>query len=382
MSNNITTTPDANLSEKSDADEAAQNPATAGAAVTLDYCLIEAVAFPEHQNATARLFVNGRQESELLISLRGLDSQGVVTSLPRDIKIELVPVGPINEGFRVTTARSPADWSAFDETTPGLLPATYAEKPSGAAVAQDYFTRYVIYDSVRRDSSIKFIVKVTLSNGVVFTTDATDVAYGGTGEHGRFNSSVSIKAVAPLFYQGNALRVEAQSPIERVINAGGESRTARIVDHIISLFHPASSTKPILARLLSGSTPTAESSCHYNKATANAFAGTVKKNLPTGTMGALLNQALDESPSTRPHVFCVRVAAVAYNAGMFNGPRESHLLNGCDEYGNAIKLKTTLESTNPVDTNNPWIYTVIIESMAVLAQNVADAEPAVNSSEK
>lgn len=381
MSNNITTTPDANLNEKSDAHEAAQNRATAGAAVTLDYCLIEAAGFQGQRNATARLFVNGRQESELLISLRGLDSQGVITPLPRDIKIELVPVGPINEGFRVTTARSPADWSAFDETTPGLLPATYAEKPSGAAVAQDYFTRYVIYDSVRRDSSIKFIVKVTLSNGVVFTTDATDVEYGGSGEHGRFNSSVSIKAVAPLFYQGNALNVQAQPPIERVINAGGESRTARIVDHIVSLFHPASPSKPILARLLSGSTPTAESSCHFNKATANAFAGTVQKNLPSGTMGALLNQALDASPSTRPHVFCVRVAAVAYNAGMFTGPRESHLLNGCDEYGNAIKLKTSLESTNPVDTNNPWSYTVIIESMTVLAQNVTDAEPAVNSSE-
>lgn len=382
MPNNSTTSTGADLNQKSDAHETAQGQDTAGAAVTLDYCLIEAVEFQGQRNATARLFVNGRQESEILISLRGLDSDGVVTPLPRDINIELVPVGPLNEGFRVTTTRSPADWSAFDESTPGLVSAAYAEKPSGASVAQDYFTRYVIYDSVRRNSSIKFIVKVTLSNGVVFTTDATDVEYGGPGEHGRFNSSVSIKAVAPLFYQGSALTVQALPAIERIINAGGESRTARIVDNIISLSHPASPSKSIWARLLPGSSPSADSSCHFNKATANAFDGTVQKTLPSGTMGALLNQALEASPNSRPHVFCVRVAAVAYNAGMYSGPQESHFLNGCDEYGNAIKLKTSLESTNPVDTNNPWLYTVSIESMTVLAQDVTDAEPALHSGEK
>lgn len=344
----------------------------AGPAVTLDYCLIEASGFEGQRSAVARLYVNGRQETELVISLRALDGNGEVTSLPADTRIDIVPVGATTTGLRVSSTPSADQWTPFDESAPGLLPAVYAPQQKSGAMAEQYFNRFVIFDSVQAGKSIKFIVKVTLANGVTFTTDATDVAYGGAGEFGRFNSNVYIKAVQPLFYQNSSLVVSAQPYVERVVSAGDESRTARIIDTNIALLHPAT-LRSVNARLLPGRAPAEQSSCHYNKATANAFAGTIKKNVPSAnTMGKLLDKALALSLNQRPHEFCVVVASVAYNAGMFSAPQESFYVNGCDEFGNAIKLRVFLESTNPVDNNNPWTYSLIIESVIAPAQADAD----------
>ncbi|NER61168.1 hypothetical protein G3435_16705 [Pseudomonas sp. MAFF212428] len=85
----------------------------AGPAVTLDYCLIEASGFEGQRSAVARLYVNGRQETELVISLRALDGNGEVTSLPADTRIDIVPVGATTTGLRVSSTPSADQWTPF-----------------------------------------------------------------------------------------------------------------------------------------------------------------------------------------------------------------------------------------------------------------------------
>ncbi|RON52337.1 hypothetical protein BK666_02910 [Pseudomonas frederiksbergensis] len=328
----------------------------AASAVSLSYLLVETEAFQGQQDASARIFANGVQKCVALITLQAIDSNGIVTLLPDNLDINIVPY-TVASGNWVSNAIAPAagflpfpEQRASAEDAKGLH-----ESLSVVPTNYQQFRRYVTYNQMPEGTVIRFAARVKLPNGVEYITNAP-VQYGGEGQNGRFNSSFQLRSVEPLQYtpQNNGLVVSEYEESSEVI----EGFTTRVHKRNISLRYPGTST---IVNFHPSSDTAPDSSLHDNKATAFGNPGLVvlKKDIPANNqLGRALNKALETILQPQSGAITVVVGMYARVAESFPARQVSYYTKGLDVYGNPLRFIVSLTSSNP--QRDPWVYTLNI----------------------
>ncbi|QLL10860.1 hypothetical protein [Pseudomonas chlororaphis] len=241
---------------------------TAGPAVTLSYLLLKAENFQSQENATARVYGNGNQASELLVEVEARDANGQVTNLPVGTVVELIPYTTnrgnwtpkpglngykrFNESFpnsEIAEGTTPPDdgaatlspatndgLSSVEITTTSKSEWRPTEMSDGDTVWRQSISLFLASGNTIEITD-RFAVRVRFPNEVSFSSNHPDVPYGGAGQNGRFNSSVYLRSVVPPRYTiangGLALDiVEFDDPIYIAV----------IKNHYITLKHPTTKT--------------------------------------------------------------------------------------------------------------------------------------------
>ncbi|MHC8328981.1 hypothetical protein [Pseudomonas sp. LB1P83] len=298
--------------------------------VSISYLLIETAAFQGQQDAQARVFANGVQKCFALITVQARNSNGEVVTLPDDVNINVVPYTSASGNWVSDRTPPAAGILQFPEQ---MIASADSESSFDLPVARpdsfQQFVRYVSYKDIPEGSVIQFAARVKLPN-VEYVSNHRDVAYGGAGENGRFNSSFRLKSVKPPQYASYNGGLVVTEPAE-VFSETIEGYTAKVQNLYISLRYPGTS---IPMAIHSSSSSAADSSLHENKATAfgDPGSGAAKKNIPaTHQLGRSLNQALSTIRQPRAGAIALAVAMYARITEFFSGSATQSLLqrHGC-----------------------------------------------------
>ncbi|VVP99012.1 hypothetical protein PS914_03877 [Pseudomonas fluorescens] len=212
-------------------------PTTAGAAKTISYLLFEQQQFQGKENAVARLYNNQRQVSEFLITLEARDEHGQIAVVPDETLIEIIPFSNLQGRWPAATGPHVRGYLPFDESVifdeadsaesfasscsaeavspdkflPLTKPELHTIQSSDALLIQrKTFKRYLTNDENPGTMQDRFAVRVRLpGSSTTYASNNEDVPYGGSGQNGRFYSSVYLRSVAqPHYTVGNGGLVE------------------------------------------------------------------------------------------------------------------------------------------------------------------------------
>ncbi|MGG5290648.1 hypothetical protein [Pseudomonas shirazensis] len=302
--------------------------ATAEAAVTLSYLLVESEAFTGHNDATASLYANGKQHSTVLVTLQARDSNGEAVGLPSNAKVELIPyVGAYSGTWKVTNASS--DFEVFPERT--------AVVQAIAPDPQNQQFKLYIYNNNATTSTLsdRFAVQVTWG-GLAFRTNHPDVEYGGSGDAGKFNSSFKLQSVPAQKYR------VSEAPAQEIFRGTVNGFTGSLKRVALTLTHPTTGQP---ARLYASAPVTNFASTHHNKVASGVYFNSIKAAIPN--LPASLSSATHElfkKYTPTPEDYSILISAWSRVDDTFTAREQSVFSGPLDVYGNPVSLNVHLVS--------------------------------------
>lgn len=322
-------------------------------AVTLSALLIETANFLGHERATAHLFANELQACAVVVKVTARNAASEIVKLPTNAIITLIPYAGNNTGWIQSTETKPP-YLAYPEGT--YLNGDDASQQD-VADEVEVFNRYIYFpEHMAGTPRIEVAVKITLPNGVEFSTNHHDVPYGATGENGRFNSSFYLQPMIPTRYSKNdaSLLIE---PLPFHDESLVDNRGAGVVHTHIRLKNPSTGRE---VNALGSPTGNLLSATHHNKAT-----GVVNPNASqcqhAATLNSFYSDLLNRNISPTNAIGIV-VGMIAYFSSGSHLPAKQNVDYGGwrDDYGNPVNLRITLSSENPADHNMPYRFELAI----------------------